>query len=101
MRLGKLYFGWGEPKCAPQYLPELIICCDEKQAQRIRRGLPQESSIRVVTPQLSELRGCVYAKVTVMPGVDLSQDVGGSGSLRSILQHRQLMWGTRAILIEL
>lgn len=55
----------------------------------------------MVTPHISQLRGRVYAKVTVLPGVDLEQDVGGAGSLRSILQHRQLMWRDRAILIVL
>ena len=101
IRFGKLYFGWGKPEPQLRYLPELLVCHNEKQAERIRRTLPSDAPVRVVTPQISQLRGRVYAKVTVLPGVDLDQDIDGVSSLRSILQHRQLMWGDRAILIEL
>jgi len=101
IRLGKFYCGWAKPERELRYLPDLIICLNEKQAERIRGMLAPDAPVRVVTPHISQLRGRVYAKVTVLPGVDLDQDVGGSGSLRSILEHRQLMWGDRAILIVL
>ena len=100
IRLGKFYFGWAKPERELRYLPELIICHNEKQAQRIRQTLAPDAPVRVVTPHISQLRGRVYAKVTVLPGIDLDQDVDGAGSLRSILEH-QLMWGARAILIVL
>ncbi len=101
IRFGKLYFGWGEPEREYRHLQELIVCRDEQHAQRIRRTLSMDAPVRVVTPHISELRGRIYEKITIMPGVDLSQDVDGAGSLRSILHRRQLMWGDRAILIEL
>lgn len=101
IRLGKFCFGWAKPERELRYLAELIIWLNEQQAQRIRQMLAPDAPVRVVTPHISQLRGRVYAKVTVLPGVNLDQDVGGYGSLRSILEHRQLMWGDRAILIVL
>lgn len=100
LRISKFYFGWGEPARKPQFLPEIIVCRNEREAQRIRRKV-RGPEVRVVSPTMAQLLGPSVAKITVQPGVDLTCDVGGMGSLGDLLKSRQVAWGDRAIFIEL
>ncbi|PZX03769.1 hypothetical protein [Celeribacter halophilus] len=101
IRIGKFYFGCGEPKRRLERLPELIVCRDELQARRIWRALPDGSKVRVVTPRLEQILGTCPARVTVMPGVDLDMNVSGEGTLRGLLMSRMATWGDRACMVVL
>lgn len=81
-------------------LPEMIVCRDAQQAARLKHvGLHPD--IRVVWPSRAALVSAPCAKITVLPGVDLQQDVDGQGSLESLLRSRQLTWGDRASFVVL
>lgn len=91
-------FTWSTPE-------EMIVCRDERQAQLLRRRVRAAGDgarhIRVVTPSMAQIMGTAPQRITVLPGVDLFQQIDGAMPLRSLLRRRQLVWGDRAVFIEL
>lgn len=70
---------------------KLIVARTEEQAERLRVVIGGIDT-RVIWPSLREVSGCSVDTVIVLPGVDLSQDIGGEGQLGLLLQSRQRLF---------
>ena len=82
--------------------PELIICRDAAQADRVERQIGCDPRVRVVVADhLMGLGSRTFAKVIVCEGVDLNYDAHGQGRLIDLIQMRQRTWGHQASIIAL
>ena len=93
-----------KPEKAPEVISQLIVCKSEGQAREIRLTLRlagADHRTRVISPRLSEIYGMVWERITVLPGVDLDQNIGGEGPLYQLLRDRQRTFGSRAQFVSL
>ena len=79
----------------------LIVCRDARHAKFISRQITNQSRLKVCWPALMQIHGFAPRTIIIMPGVDLTQNVEGEGSLLRLLLARQATWGDASDFIEL
>lgn len=79
---------------------ELIICRDHHQMRRVLRSTERHTHIKVITPSVRAISGVTPQRITVMPGVELYEDLEGEGPLGRVLEQRQQTWGPEAVFLD-
>lgn len=80
----------------------VLVARSSAHARDLKRRGGACEDIAIFHPGNIQLAGMAPPKtILVCEGVDLETDVGGEGSLLSILKNRQLTWGDKATLIIL
>ena len=85
----------------PVFPPEMIVGNGDALRTIVRANKALPPNVVLAQPTMRDIAGRSPYKVTVLPGVDLFQDVEGQGRLIDILRQRQLTWGDSAIFIDL
>lgn len=101
-RLGRFYFGWGEPDPEDIEQPTMIVARNQDQVRLIRRNAMVRSDrrVRIIAPSIHQIYGgpppCI---VIVLAGVDLDMMIEGK-ALGGILRSRQAPWGPLSVWVD-
>lgn len=101
VEVGRFKCGWFPKTRKPL---EWIVCRNQKDAREFQRrflGRSRNPGVRVIWPSLRNITGAVAQKITVLPGVDLSENIEGQGRLGDLLRHRQRTFSDKAIFVDL